>query len=238
MHCAVTVILAERRLWPQMPGAASLLTRSLVEALGRVMRIGEAPGVVHEWERWFYREQFERHRELQTIGASNPAYQSEPREKFDSLAWLADKIELTDEEARQPPKHWQQPSVSAYFKKLRGKGPLLSGSRRAAFEIIYVRLYRELSWFVHQGLGAVMLPLTEEKHGPQPLLRSALTVKATTLLAAVLSELTELTTSKPPSSLIPLWSVLGETLELPRELYGVRYRKLLEQCVLRDLGQV
>ncbi len=104
-----------------------------------------------------------------------------------------------------------------------------------AFRAVYLSLYRPLSWHVHVGFAAVALPLTEEKHGPLPLLRSNITSKAATLLAAILSELTEITECKPPVTLFTLWSLLQDVIELPREIYRVRYRSLLEQSALRDL---
>ena len=50
------------------------------------------------------------------------------------------------------------------------------------------------------------------------------------------AELTEITECKPPVTLFTLWSLLQDVIDLPREIYRVRYRSLLEQSALRDLG--
>lgn len=232
---ATGVVLAENQRWPQMPVAAALLARSLVETLGHVMLLGETPAVVFDFERHHYRETFEKLREDERLFGSNPAYKAMLKQSRDSLAWLAEKMRLSAEQAKNPPRGWQWPGVAVYSDKVRGKGPLLSGTRRQAFRIAYVGLYRQLSWFVHQSLGAVVLHLTEERHGPSPLAASNLTAKATTLLAALLTEATYMARVKPPPTLSPLWDLLLEVLEWSRGIHRVRYRKLLEDCVLQDL---
>ena len=236
-HSAIALLLAERNRPNTLPLQASILVRSLVEALGNLMALAAGPSAF----RWFaadgYRRRFEQLR-LQRKLFGHRAKWKEWLDQMDAfVAWQGEWARLGTRRRRRPTQtipEWP----TAYFltrrQSRRGRRrplpALLKGNRARLFEEAYRLWYSLLSSYAHQRSAAAQIAIFSndpDAHWERGGIESDVMSQAMLFYACILSELESAARMPQSLDLRVLWSLLWDIDEHAQRFIGIRYRRLL-----------
>lgn len=228
-YAAICALVADRR--PKtLPLQASILVRSLLEALGNLLALSEDPQ-----KRPFlfdcdgYRSAFEEYKRLKAGFGNLPKWKSWLTDSEQLLKVHAMQLGLTPQQAKNPVKHLPQrwPTPGRLLNKNK---PMLSGTRLAAFRQLYDFWYATLSGFAHQRLRALSAALVTD----DPSLRwspgrieSKVVSEATLFLLCILSEVEVLGGFQPNVNLRVAWERVRPLDDMAETMVKLRYGKLL-----------
>jgi len=228
-YAAICVLVADRR--PKtLPLQASILVRSLLEALGNLLALSEDPP-----KRSFlfgcdgYRSAFDECQRLKA-GFGNVAKWKHWLAQSEQLLKVhATLLGLTAQQANDPAKHlpkrWPTPGGLLDKKK-----PMLSGTRLTAFKQLYDFWYSTLSGYAHQRLRALSAALITDDPSLQwspGRIESNVVSEATLFLLCILSEVEVLGGFQPNVNLRVAWERMRPLDDMSETMVKVRYGKLL-----------
>jgi hypothetical protein len=222
LYTATILLMADNRPKPLvMP--AGVVARALVEGLGNLMAILEAPDSAPAL---FVRDDFRntalRTRYLKQRFGTSPRHETDERKLADygrSMRLSAD--EMAD--AEKALKEWPMPR--RLLKRL-------SGERRLVFDEIHQFWYRSLSALAHHRLSALQVAFFTE--APESNEETSVMVKSVTATLAVLvalcvlSEIETFCDFQPNASLRVGWEQVRWTHDIIQAVYDERYRRLLK----------
>lgn len=240
---AALFLVADRRLAEKadgtgpgpFPAQAVMLQRGQLEALGNLMALLEHPSTRDPlYRRDAYRDQLQL---LQTKKAKHTGASAWDRWIDHServLARQARHLRLSEDEARDSSrlKSWPLPAGLLTATDCNGR-PWLTGSRKAAFKLLYDDSYGLDSRIAHHKHPALDLALrrhrglsSTELEG----LRNATVFRSAILHSAVLTEAEAAMTwsaSSAMSELREVWSILVRGFDSAADIHAVRYAQLL-----------
>ena len=236
-HTAIALLLAQRNRPRTLPLQASVLVRSLVEALGNIMALLANPSAFRRFAADGYRRRFEQLKVQRELFGGRPEFRNWLDQMDVTLKWEGDWARLGKHRRRHPTKtipEWPTP----YFLTRRqgrrgGRAPvpaLLKGNRARLFQEAYRLWYSLLSSQAHQRSAAAQLAVFAhhpEAHEEQGGIESMTMTTAMLFYACTLSELEDAVGMPASIDLRVLWSLLWDTDEHARRFIGIRYRRLL-----------
>lgn len=228
-YAAICALVADRR--PKtLPLQASILVRSLLEALGNLLALSEDP---QERSLLFgfdgYRSAFEEYDRLKTGFGSIPKWKGWLAQSEQLLKSYATLLELTPQQANDPVKHLPQrwPTPGGLLNK---KKPMLTGTRLTAFKQLYDFWYATLSGYAHQRLRALSAAFITDDPSLQwspGRIESNVVSEATLFLLCILSEVEVLGGFEPNVNLRVTWERVRPLDDISATMVKVRYGKLL-----------
>jgi len=232
-YAAICVLLEDKRPKPLML-QASILNRSLLETLGNVLALCQAPKARSNI---LIREAY-KNRAL-TFVRLRERYGKDPKWK-EYLDKYQKGLSLWTKQLRLPharidnpsaiPDQWPTPGIMVYGSSRRRQPPFLRGNRRSTFKEIYESHYSHQSEQAHQRAAAVGVALLVDNpedqwnpgHGESHILSSAIL-----FLTCILSEIEAKGRYQGHPRLRELWAYLRDLDDEAKDLWGLRYRKLL-----------
>ena len=221
LYAATILLMADNRPKPLvMP--AGVVARALVEGLGNLMAILEAPDTATAL---FLRDDFRntalRARYLKQRFGSSPGQKEEERKLADyGRAMKLSPTEMSDPEKAL--KEW--PTPRPLLKRL-------TGERHQVFDEIYRFWYRSLSALAHHRLTALQAAVfTEEQPNEETfvMVKSVTATLAVLVVLCVLSEIEDSCGFQPNAPLRVAWKQVGWTHDIIQAAYDKRYRRLLK----------
>jgi hypothetical protein len=215
------------------PPQAAILIRSLLENLGNVLALSEAPeerfGL---YARDSYRSVAEAYSWLRERHGEDPAW-ADTLQRYDTARTEEAKaIGLTDEEAQDPSSlPWWPSSGALAGRSKRNAAFRLAGDRAAVFGQIYDAWYANLSLIAHQRLPGIEKSVLADEPSPQERkdLASDILTSACFFLACILTEVQSLAALPASAQLQEAWVyVEGRSNEM-RAVCNTRYKRLLEE---------
>ena len=224
-YAATCVLLARTKA---LPLQASILVRSLLEALGNLLALSEDPQ-----KRSFlfgcdgYRSAFEEHERLKADFGNVPKWKDWLTRSEQLLDNHATLLGLTARQTKDPAKHLPQrwPTPGGLLRKR-----MLSGTKLAAFKQLYDFWYATLSGYVHQRLRALSAALITDDTSLQwspGRIESNVVFEATLFLLCILSEVEVLGGFPPNVNLRVAWERVRALDDMAGTMVKVRYGKLL-----------
>ena len=230
---AVCLLLSERQPKRLMLQAA-ILNRSLLETLGNVMALCEAP---KSRTRILVREAYKNLalmflREQAKHGGSDPKWREYLDVCAQGLDLFAKGLRISRRCIRNPnliSEQWPTPGRMIHGDRRRKQPPFLHGNRRKVFKIIYDSHYGHQSEQAHQRAAAVSAALiVDESAQWNPGLGESGLISDTILfLTCIISELESKGRYPAHPRLRELWVYLKQLNAEANELWRLRYRSLL-----------
>ena len=221
LYAATILLMADDRPKPLvMP--AGVVARALVEGLGNLLAILEAPDTaVGLFLRDDYLNSFRRARSLQERFGSTAGIEKEAR----NLKQYAQALKLAPNEVADPEKHLREwPTPRRLLSQL-------TGERREVFQEIRNCWYRWLSALAHHRLTALNAAVfTEEQPSEQTFLmvKSVTATLAISVALCVLSEVEDFCGIPPNPPLRAAWERMRDADEIIKAIYRMRYARLLQ----------
>lgn len=224
-YAAICALVADRR--PKtLPLQASILVRSLLEALGNLLALSENPQ-----KRSFlfgcdgYRSAFEEYERLKAIFGNVPKWKDWLAQSDQLLKDHARLLGLTAQQSKDPAKHLPQrwPTPGKLL-------PMLTGTRLDAFKRLYEFWYATLSGYAHQRLRALSAALISDDPSLQwspGRIESKVVSEATLFLLCILSEVEILGGFQPNVNLRVAWERVRSLDDMAETMVKARYEKLL-----------
>lgn len=233
-YAAVCLLLAENRP-KRLMLQAGVLNRSLLETLGNVLALCEAP---KSRTRMLVRESYKNmaevyEKDVKRYG-NNPKWKDYLNLRRETLAEAAKIIGLSRSEIKNPASikdRWPTPGKLIYGDKRHGLPAFLRGSRRSAFATLYDFHYGPLSEQAHQraaAIGAALVVDTYEQWNPG-LGESNLVADALLFATCILSELEAKGKYPVHPKLNELWVYLRELSDEAKDVWRLRYRALIDR---------
>jgi hypothetical protein len=221
LYAATILLMADNRPKPLvMP--AGVVARALVEGLGNLMAVLEAPDTATPL---FLRDDFRntalRASYLKQRFGSSAHHEKEERKLADyGRAMKLSRAEMSDPEKAL--KEWPLPS--RLLKRL-------TGERHQVFEEVYRFWYRSLSALAHHRLTALQAAVfTEEQPNEETFVmyKSVTATLAVLVVLCVLSEVEDACGFQPNAPLRAAWEQVRWTHDIIQAAYDKRYRRLLK----------
>jgi hypothetical protein len=233
-YASICILVEKKRPKPLMLQAA-ILNRSLLETLGNVLALCEAP---KSRSKILLREAYKNM--ALTFLRYHARWGGDPKwtEYLDVyrkvLANLAKELRLSRASIKNPSAirdQWPTPGVMVYGSSRNKQPPFLHGNRRAAFQEIYDFHYGRQSEQAHQRAAAVGMALLVDNpeaqwnpgHGESYIISTALL-----LIACIVSEIEQMGRYSVHPRLLELWAYLRDADDEAKELWALRYRRLLK----------
>jgi hypothetical protein len=224
LYAASIGLMADRRP-KQLVMPAGVVTRALVEVLGNLMAILDAPDTAPAlYLKDDYRNTIRKARYFET------RYQRKPSAKDRRiLDRYARELKLTAEQIADPEKRlkeWPTPG------KLLKMG-WLKGERRKVFAEIHGFWYGSLSGMAHQRLTALQIAVfTEDQPDEQVFLmtKSVTAGLVVSVTLCVLSEIEAFLQLQPNHHLRVAWGQVVDAHDLIQTIHRIRYGQLLERA--------
>ncbi len=232
-YAAVCILLSEKRPKRLMLQAA-ILNRSLLETLGNILALCEAP---KSRTRILLREAYKNlaltYLRYQAQFGNDPKWRDYLTAYAEALPLLAETIRLSPHLIRNPnliSEQWLTPGKMIYGDKGRKQTPFLRGKRRAVFKKLYDSHYGQQSEQAHQRAAGVSAALVvdEDAQWNPGLAESALVSDAFLYVTCILSELESKGSYPGHAKLRELWVYLIELNSEAKDLWQLRYRALLK----------
>jgi hypothetical protein len=233
-YSGICLLVADKRPKPLMLQAA-ILNRSLLETLGNVMALCEAP---KSRTRILVRESYKNialtFLKYKTQHGTDPKWREYLDVYAKALTLFAKEIRISQHHIKNPrsiPEQWPTPGIMIYGSRRHSQGPSLRGTRRAVFKEMYESHYGHQSEQAHQRAAPVGTALLVDDQAAQwnPGFGESLIVStALLLLACILSELETKARYPGHSRLRELWAYLRELNDEAKVLWKLRYRLLLK----------
>jgi hypothetical protein len=235
IYTAVCLLLSEKRPKRLMLQAA-ILNRSLLETLGNVLALCEAP---KSKTRILVREAYKNLvlmflRDQAKHGGSDPKWNEYLDVYAKGLESFAKGLRISRRYLRNPnliSEQWPTPGRMIHGDKRRKQPPFLHGNRRKVFKIIYDSHYGHQSEQAHQRAAAVSAALVVDDPSAQwnpGYGESTLISDAILFLTCILSELESKGRYPAHPKLQELWVYVRELNDEAKELWRLRYRSLLK----------
>jgi hypothetical protein len=228
-YAAICILVAGNR--PKtLPLQAAILSRALLESLGNLLALSEDPV-----KRSFgfgcdgYRSLFDEHQKLKAAFGKVAKWKSWLAGNERLLKVHAGLLGLTSEQAKNPGKHLPQrwPTPGGLLNK---KKPMLTGTKRAAFQQVYDFWYATLSGYAHQrfrALSAAFLSDDPSLQWSPGRIESNVVSEATLFLLCILSEVEALGGFEPNVHLRAAWERVRPLDDMAETMVKLRYGKLL-----------
>jgi hypothetical protein len=200
---------------------AGVVARALVEGLGNLLAIVEAPESAAAFLKDDYLNTFRKAEYYRERFGNTPAMEKELK----NLADYARAMKLTPEEIADPEnrlKEW--PTPRPLLKRL-------TGERKQVFEEIYRFWYRSLSALAHHRLTALQVAVfTEEQPSEDTffMVKSVTAALAVSVALCVLSEVEDFCRLKPNLPLRAVWGQMRDAHDIIAAVYRIRYARLLK----------
>jgi hypothetical protein len=234
-YSAVCILLSEKRPKRLMLQAA-ILNRSLLETLGNILALCEAPKARN---RILVREAYKKFALTYRKALAKFGQSTDPRcmNYLDVYAKVlphwAKSIRLSPRYVKNPdliPDQWPTPWRMMYGDKRRKQPPFLHGKRLAVFKLIYDCHYGHQSAQAHQRADAVAAALIVDEYAQwnPGLGESGLISDALLYMVCILAELEWKGKYPGHPRLRELWVYLIELNSEAKDLWRLRYRALLK----------
>jgi hypothetical protein len=221
LYAAAILLMADNRPKPLvMP--AGVVARALVEGLGNLMAILDAPDTAPPL---FLRDDFRNtalraHYVKQRFGSSSNHEREERKLAEYGRAMQLSAAEMAN--AEKALKEW--PTPRRLLKRLRGE-------RHDVFDEVYQFWYRSLSALAHHRLSALQAAVfTEEPQSNEEtvvMVKSVTATLAVLVVLCVLSEIEAFCSFQPNASVRAGWEQVRWTHDIIQAVYDKRYRRLL-----------
>jgi hypothetical protein len=230
----ICLLVADKRPKPLML-QAGILNRSLLETLGNVMALCEAPKTrTRILVRESYKNMALTFLKYKTLHGTDEKWREFLDVYAKGLIAFAKEIRVSRHHAINPQsiaEEWPTPGTMIYGSRRRNQSAWLRGTRRAAFKEIYESHYGHQSEQAHQRAAAVGTALLVDDPAAQwnPGFGESLIVStALLLMACILSELEAKGRYPGHAKLRELWVYLFELNDEAKILWKLRYRMLLK----------
>jgi hypothetical protein len=240
---AALFLVADRRLAEKadgtgpgpFPAQAVMLQRGQLEALGNLMALLEHPSTRDSlYRRDAYRDQLRLLQAMRAKHAGAPAWDQWIAHAEQSLARQARHLRLSEGEARDPAQLKSWPLPWGLLTATDGYGrPWLTGTRKAAFQLLYDDSYSLDSRIAHHKHPALDLAVRRHRGLSRVELeglRNASVFRSAILHSAVLTEAEAAMTWSPSSAMSELrqvWPILVRGFDSAADIHAVRYAALL-----------
>ena len=212
---------------------AGILNRSLLETLGNVLALCQAPKIrTRILQREAFRNAAERLLTYQQRFGHDKEWQDYLSKYREGLHVWARELGISRTYLFKPDQmrdSWPTPGRMIYGGKKRKKQPFLRGSRLAAFKEIYEYHYGKQSEQAHQrelALGITLIVDKQEQwnpgHGESDIVTTAIL-----FLTCMISELEFQGKYRPHPRLPELWTYLRDIDDEAKDLWRIRYSKLV-----------
>lgn len=226
LYAATILLMADDRPKPLIL-PAGIVARSLVEGLGNVLAILDAPATAPAlFRKDDYLNTYKKAGYHRGRFGSTPGYKDDARK----LAEYGRDLKLTEDEIANPEKllaPWPAPGrlLSRDF---------LAGERRQVFEEIHGFWYRSLSALSHHRIAALQVAVfTEERPNEETfvMVKSVTASLAIVVALCVLSEVEAFCGLEPSPPLRAAWERVRSTHDIVTSVYRIRYARLLKMEV-------
>ena len=233
-YAAICILLATdrpKRLMLQ----AGILNRSLLETLGNLMALCQAPqSRTRILERELFKTEASTLQRYRKSFGRDEKWQDYLSMYEQGLKIAAKEIRISQTYIKYPDRirdRWPTPGRMIYGDKKRGQPPFLRGTRLAAFREIYEYHYGAQSEQAHQrgaALGVALVVDTPDGqwnpgHGESNIVSTAIL-----FLTCILSELEHKGGYVSHPKLRELWSYLRDLDDEAKDLWRIRYSQLLK----------
>lgn len=231
-YAAICILLADGRPKP-LELQAGVLNRSLLESLGNVLALCEAPKAR---TKVFLREAYKSlaldFRRLDARYGKVAKWRDYLTGYGKVLQSLAEQLHLSRSRVNKPDAipDWPTPGVMVYGSRRRQQPPFLRGNRRVAFKEIYDHHYGRQSGQAHQrGFAVATALLVDDPNAPwsRTYGKSRIVASAMIFLACILSEIESKGRYDRHRELRKLWVEICRLDDLAKDLWRLRYRKLI-----------
>jgi len=223
LYTATISLMADNRT-PALVMPAGVVARALVEGLGNLLAILEAPNDAAEWFlKDDYLNRFRRWQSARKRFGNTAGVEKETR----SLKQGAQDLKLTPEEIASPEKRLQEWPTP---RRLLDQGRL-TGERGQVFEEIYDFWYKWLSALAHHRFAALQAAVyTEEQPSEETfvMVKSVTATLAVSIALCVLSEVEAFYELPPNPPLRAAWERMRDADEIIKAIYRMRYARLLQ----------
>lgn len=222
LYAGTIILMADNRPKPLVL-PAGVVARALVEGLGNLLAIAEAPDKAAGFLKDDYLNTFRKAEYYRKRFGNTPGMEKELKK----LADYARGMKLTPEEIADPEnrlEEWPTP------RRLIRKG-YLTGERRQVFEEIYDFWYRSLSALAHHRLMALQVAIfTEEQPNEETffMVKSVTATLAVSVALCVLSEVEDFCRLEPNLPLRAVWGQMRDAHDIIASVYRIRYARLLK----------
>lgn len=214
------------------PPQAAMLIRSLLENLGNLLALSEAPEErFGRYARDSYRSVAERYAWLRERHATDSAWAKTLQNCDAARAAEAEAIGLSPAEADNPSGLPRWPTPGALAGKTKRKDTFqLAGERAAVFGVIYDAWYANLSMIAHQRLPGIEKSVVPDELTPpqRERLASDILTSACFFVVCVLTEIQSLGALPAPAKLREAWVYIRDRSPEMRLACDMRYERLLE----------
>lgn len=231
---AICILLAEKRPKPMML-QAGILNRSLLETLGNVLALCEAPKArTLLLLREAYKNQALTFLRYQAQYGHDPRWKEYLGVYAKSLALSAKELHLSRRYINNPniiPDQWPTPGIMIHGSIRRKQPPFLHGNRRDTFKEIYDFHYGPQSEQAHQRAAAVGVALLVDNRKAQwnpGYGESNIVSTAILFLTCILSEIESKGHYPSHPKLLELWVYMRDLDDEAKDLWRLRYRNLLK----------
>jgi len=238
-YAAICILLADNRP-KRLILQAGILNRSLLETLGNLMALCQAPqSRTRILERELFKNQAVTLQRYRKSFGNEEKWQEFLRVYEQGLEVAAKDVRISRTYIKNPDRirdRWPTPGRMIYGDRKRGQPRFLRGTRLAAFREIYEYHYEGQSEQAHQRGAALGLALVVDKpedqwnpgHGESNIVSTAIL-----FLTCILSELEHKGEYVAHPKLRELWSYLRDIDDEAKDLWRIRYSQLLKASIKR-----
>lgn len=213
------------------PPQAAMLIRALLENLGNLLALAEAPEErFHCYVQDSYRSVAEAYLWLQQRHSGDPAWSGTLRDYEAARAAEAEAIGLSSVESQNPGSLPRWPNPGALAGRVTRKHTFtLQGERGAVFGVIYDAWYANLSMIAHQRLPGIekSVVAADPSPGERQQRASDILTSACFFLACILTEIRSMASLQAPPKLSEAWVYVKDRSHEMRLAYETRYQRLL-----------